>query len=349
MAHIYRRKNTALYYSCRKKQHNSPLGKHDYEFENVITSIKHDLQKVLSEMNISQALYEGPLREGFCVRNLNIMGFGCPTSSFNDPLLQIANHIHASSWEPQADQDGHSILYELHTCLMQVLILQECAKVLYNFKQNDGCVVINIYEERFKRAISHFKSWFTRKLFSRLFSPEEYFVLLHAYISHRRKTLFELDYQFPKTKIIFTRILLWSGGVVEDRDIEWMQTTKDWRWGGYIREKFYADEINDGCYSLPRKMEKNYRVGLKEDCVVVKVLPNEKDIVWWHAGVGGKQTPCPNCRAYSKRMGMPMELMSSRRIAKKFPLPRGVLLNKFRKPMSCNCYRGALNGTLWDW
>ena len=328
MAHIYRRKNSSLYYSHKTKQHNFPSVKLNLDIEDkfhaslkaCIRGRKQALHKVLSDIDISFALYEGPLTEGMCVRDLNIMGFGCPISSFNDPLLQIANHIHASCWEPQDDQDGHTIIYELKTYLMQVLILQECGKALHRFKQSDGCVVINPYEERFKHAITHFKSWFDyadRKLFYFLFSTEEYLVILHAYISHRRKTLFDLNYKFPKRTCTsftyFTPILLWHGCDMEERDIEWMKMTRECRWGGYIEEKFYADTIKDGLYCCPQKMQKNYRVGLKQECVVVNVLPNEKDLVWWQLNGKKGTPPCPNCRAYSKSLGWDMEFMSSKR------------------------------------
>ena len=358
MAYIYRRKNASLYYNyrCGTKKHSFPSVQFDHDIEDKfhvllkqsIKDMKHELRRVLSEMNTSYAVYEGPLCKGTCVRDFNVMGFGCSTTSFIDPLLQIANHIHASCWEPRDDQDGHTILYELRTYLMQVLILQECGRVLHNFKENDGCVVVNLYEERFKLALSHFKSWFTLKnesVFLYLFSAEEYFVLSHAYISHRRKTLFDLNYKFPNTlhshsQFHFTEILLWRGDDVEKRDIEWMQTTVDWRWGGYIKEKFYADELKDGCYSFPSKMKKNYRVGLKEDCIVVKVLPNEKNLVWWYAYnvCGGKHIPCSNCRAYSKSMGMDMwEFRSSEIRNRKYPR-RAMAYIKKRKKQKCDCY-----------
>ena len=109
MAHIYQRKTLLCIIHVKQSKNNFSLVKCDLNIENKfpvslkhgIVCIKHDLRKVLCEFNTPHALYEGPLPKGMCVRNLNVMGFDCPTSSFNDPLLQIANHIHASFWEPR--------------------------------------------------------------------------------------------------------------------------------------------------------------------------------------------------------------------------------------------------------
>lgn len=302
MARIYREKNSFLYYKTRQYTYNriaslfckeenfSPL------LKEAIGQKKEKITHVVTSIDSSHSLYQGPLLKNECVRDIEVMGF----SDFTDPLLKIANHMQACT-EAKFWNYGTQAINVMNKDLMAVVILQECGQVLHRFKQGEF-VVVNPYEERFIEAARiHFASW---TFMDGLFSPEELHVLLHAYISHRRRKLFEFEYTFPLTHNLFHGE--WDEFEMEQRDVVRMESESSnaWAWGGFIAQKIYVDVKEENVHWFATRMQKNYVLGEKDDCIVVYSTANTNDgdsglVSWW---VSGCTAPCSNCRTYNKMM-----------------------------------------------
>ena len=330
MAQIYRKKNSFLYYKTRQYTYNriaslfcnednfSPL------LKEAIRQKKEIISGLITSIDESQSLYQGPLLKDECVRDIEVMGF----PDFTDPLLKIGNHIQACTdgklWNKYF---GTQAMEVMNKNLMAVVILQECGQVLHRFKQGEF-IVVNPYEERFVHAARiHFKTW---KFMDGLFSPEELHVLLHAYISHRRRRLFEFEYTFPLTHNLHHGE--WDAFEMEQRDVMRMESESSnaWTWGGFIAQKFYIDTEEDNVRWFATRMRKKYVLGEKDHCLVIyststtNINANEEDssfVSWWASGL---QAPCPNCRAYNKMM--------KEEFASDPPSRRRVV-----RPMECGC------------
>ena len=244
-----------------------------------IAAKKCTLFHLIRSIDDKLQIYQGPLRENECLRDVTFLGL----PEFSDDLL-IANHIQANT---NATLSARKAVW---MWLMQVQVLEQCARAIDQFT-NTGLCIINPFEERVTEGI---KNHFKKLPFLNFLSPLEKYIIINAYITYRREKLIVDVERSPEA--FYFGITKPTSSIVEFRDMSY-GAREGWTWGGLVREREYRDTVIDGALWRSTRFIETFRPGRKEECLVI-FMCNDGHAISWR--MDGLVPPCPHCKQYFK-------------------------------------------------